>query len=103
MKFGLEQLKAKTPLVMRAMGTALGVASTFIAAKDFTVGKYNSALFAAGLALVGKFISECFGVPTVIAGTVEGVPVVITEHLPELATPEITIIHTPTAAESSEA
>lgn len=103
MKFGLDQLGAKTPVVMRALGTALGVASTLIAANQFTVGKYNSALLAAVVALVGKFISECFGEPTVISGTVAGVPVTITEPTPETAVPEIIITHTPTAAESSEA
>lgn len=103
MQFGFEQLRARTPVVMRALGTALGVASTFIAAKEFTVGKYDSALLAAVVALAGKFISECFGEPTVISGTVSGIPVTITEHLPETPAPEITITHTPTAAESSEA
>lgn len=93
MHFGIEQLKAKTPLVMRALGSALIGSATILATKEVIAGRVSGTVAAAVVGIVGKFLTECFGEPTTVSGTVNGVPTQVTQPTPPPNEPELVVTH----------
>jgi hypothetical protein len=101
MRFGFAQLKAKTPVLMRALGTALGAGATLLAGKEFAYGNINGAIIAGGVAMAGKFLTELFGEKTVLEGTIDGVAVKVTEPAPPPTLPELQVeVQSPASTEA---
>lgn len=61
MKFGLDQLKAETPIICKRVGNILLAVSTFVAGYSF----YNSlpyiGIFGLVCGILGKTLTEMFG------------------------------------------